>query len=99
MARVFVSTPETQTQRLEKSHAIVPKYRGGHLIPDNKAELPLPLHAFHHLLIEESCGAGRDKEANRWSVSAIVRRMKPSELEEFNNLVDLHERDRRCRGW
>lgn len=83
----------------DTTHAVIPAYRGGKLTPDNTAELPKSIHAFHHLLIEESCGAGRDKEANRWSVSAIVRRMKPSELEEFNNLVDLHERDRRRRGW
>jgi hypothetical protein len=83
----------------DTSHAIIPSYRGGKLIEDNIAELPKPLHAFQHLLVEESLGKGRDKEANRGAVSLIVQRMSPEQLKEFNNLVALHEVNRRKGNW
>lgn len=82
------------SNKKDRSHAVVPKYLGGQLVEDNKAELTLPLHAFHHLLIQENT-KGNDKEANRWAVGAVVRRMDKEDLDEFNRLVDLHERDRR----
>lgn len=83
----------------ETAHAVIPKYRGGKLSPENRAELSRPLHAFHHLLIEESLPKGRDHEANRSAVSLIVQRMTPNELAEFNKLVADHETDRRKGNW
>lgn len=85
----------------ERAHAIIPKYRGGHLIPDNRADLSRPLHAFHHLLIEEATPAGRDKEANQWAKIAIISRMRKyeGEMEEYRKLETLHEIDRRKGNW
>jgi hypothetical protein len=85
-------------EKIDRSHAIIPKYRHGRLEGENRADLTLDLHAFHHLLTAESC-TGNDKEANSWAVRAIVRRMEPQTLERFNKLVDLHEKDRRNGGW
>jgi len=58
--------------RTEKAHAVIPKYKNGQLIPDNRADISLPLHAFQHLLTEESLGSSNDKEAHRWSVGAVT---------------------------
>lgn len=80
-------------ERTEKSHAIIPKYRQGQLIPDNKAELSLPLHAFHHLLVAESVTSRRDIEANYWAVRAIVKRMTPEEEKEYLRLAALHHKN------
>lgn len=88
-----------RVKETDTSHAVVPTYRGGKLIPDNTAELPKPLHAFQHLLIEESLPKGRDKEANRGAVSLIVQRMSSNQLKEFNHLLALHETDRRNGNW
>jgi len=86
--------------RKDRAHAVVPKYRAGKLVVDNEAELTLPLHAFAHLIAKESLTTrGVDQNVNRWAVGAIVRRMTPAELNEFNRLVSIHETDRRNGNW
>lgn len=84
---------------VHKAH-IIPKYRGGTNDESNVVPgLPVPLHAFQHLLVKESLPKGHDQDANSWAVSKLVQSMNNEERAEFNRLLALHEKDRREGNW
>lgn len=72
--------------KLEVHHK-KPLYQGGGNDEDNGEALTRPEHALAHFRLAISSGNKRDIEANYWAVKAIVKRMTPDEVAEFNSLI------------
>ena len=69
---------------LEIDH-IKPIYRGGNGEEKNLQAVTLPEHAEKHFKEALAAKSTKIRRAEHWSVGAIVRRMSPKELEEFND--------------
>lgn len=73
-----------KNERVERHH-VEPLYR--HPKNTSIVEVTLPEHAYLHWLEATDACRPVDAKANFWAVSAIVRRMQPDELTEFNQMI------------
>lgn len=78
---------DVEDKSLLEVHHKKPIFKGGESTIENGEAVTRPEHAHRHWSEAMSSEDRGDARAHFWSVSKIIQRMKPGELDEFNDMI------------